>query len=153
LLCAETAAWLTLLFGCLLLLSPETGGDYDEGFGGALLRQPMPATIMLLGLFSLAGLPPFPGFWWRFSLLSAWMLPYHQSVLTGVMEPHPGARAIACLFVLLWIVTALGHLRLVRILVLNDPFRVRTRQPSVRLWLGAAFSLLLLGVSWLVSLV
>lgn len=151
LLCAETAAWLTLLFGGLLL-SSDTGVDYDEILGGALLRRPVPAAIMLLGLFSLAGIPPLPGFWWRFNLLVAWMLPSHPSVLTGVVEPNRAATTLACLFLLLWIVTALGHLRLVRTLILVAPFRVRTEPRPLRLWLGAAFSLLLLTASFLIPL-
>jgi NADH-quinone oxidoreductase subunit N len=49
----------------------ETGGDDIANFSGLFLRSPLLAGCMSIFLLSLAGIPPFAGFFGKFYLFSA----------------------------------------------------------------------------------
>src|SRR5881275_3492840 len=58
-------------FGVVALVRRETGGDDLRNFAGLRARSPLLAGSMSIFLLSLAGLPPFPGFFGKFYLFSA----------------------------------------------------------------------------------
>jgi NADH-quinone oxidoreductase subunit N len=95
-------------FGMILLLARQ-GFEADElvDFKGLNARSPWFAGMMAILLFSLAGLPPFIGFWAKFAVI--------QSLL-GV-----GLVWLAVVAVLLSVVGAYYYLRLVKLMYFDEP--------------------------------
>jgi NADH-quinone oxidoreductase subunit N len=60
-------------FSVVALVRLDTGGDDLTNFGGLRARSPLLAGCMAIFLLSLAGLPPFAGFFGKFYLFSAAM--------------------------------------------------------------------------------
>ena len=58
---------------------------------------------------SLAGLPPFPGAWWRFGMFMALALPHERSVLTNLIEPHHGFVLFGGVYLLLSIFNTIAQ--------------------------------------------
>jgi NADH-quinone oxidoreductase subunit N len=58
-------------FGVVALVRRATGGDDLENFAGLRARSPFLAACMAIFFLSLAGLPPFAGFFGKFYLFSA----------------------------------------------------------------------------------
>ncbi len=59
-------------FGMILLLSREGfEGDQLEDFKGLHRKSPWFAAIMMMLMFSTAGVPPFVGFWAKIAVLGA----------------------------------------------------------------------------------
>ena len=58
-------------FGVVALVRRETGGDDLMNFAGLCARSPLLAGCMSIFMLSLAGLPPFAGFFGKFYLFSA----------------------------------------------------------------------------------
>jgi NADH-quinone oxidoreductase subunit N len=57
-------------FGCVILLSrADTEADRILDFSGLAKRSPWFAFIMLVLMFSMAGVPPFAGFWAKWYVL------------------------------------------------------------------------------------
>ncbi|MEZ5942559.1 MAG: hypothetical protein R3C18_14285 [Planctomycetaceae bacterium] len=46
--------------------------------------------LACLGLLSLAGIPPLPGYWWRLTLLTGLTIPHSRSSLTSLYDVQPG---------------------------------------------------------------
>ncbi|MCA9029191.1 MAG: hypothetical protein KDA66_00205 [Planctomycetaceae bacterium] len=46
--------------------------------------------LACLGLLSLAGIPPLPGYWWRLTLLTGLTIPHSRSNLTRLYDVQPG---------------------------------------------------------------
>jgi NADH:ubiquinone oxidoreductase subunit 2 (subunit N) len=150
LLC-ELAGLLTALAG-IRLLTPSAESDFAETLAGAATQRPGAAALCGLGLLSLAGMPPLPGFWWRLGLLLALGLPHRQSTLTGLIETDNLMTCLTiCLGVLL-VVSALGRLRLLRQLAFEDPFRLRCEHAGLSLRIAAGLAVLLLLAAGLVPL-
>ena len=74
-LLADSVAWMMLAAGDSR--SSGTSGWFRNG-------------CLILGALSLAGLPPFPGYWWRLQLLSALVIPHSRAPLLGLYEVTPG---------------------------------------------------------------
>lgn len=95
-------------FGVILLLSHQ-GFEADQlsDYKGLNARSPWLAGIMAILMFSLVGLPPFIGFWAKFSILQA---------LLGV-----GYTWLAVVAVMLSVVGAFYYLRIVKLMYFDDP--------------------------------
>jgi len=95
-------------FGMILLLSRQ-GFEADKitDFRGLVVRSPWFAGMMAILMFSLAGLPPFVGFWAKFGVI--------QSVL-GV-----GYDWLAVVAVLFSVVGAFFYLRIVKLMMFDEP--------------------------------
>jgi NADH-quinone oxidoreductase subunit N len=95
-------------FGVVLLLSRE-GFEADrlEDFKGLNRRSPWWAFIMLLVMFSLAGIPPTVGFYAKFSVLEA--------------AVNAGFTWLAIVAVLASLVGAFYYLRVVKLMYFDEP--------------------------------
>ena len=95
-------------FGMILLLSRQ-GFEADQlsDYKGLNARSPWLAGMMAILMFSLAGLPPFIGFWAKFSVIQA---------LLGV-----GYGWLAVVSVLLSVIGAFYYLRIVKLMYFDDP--------------------------------
>ncbi|RJX30355.1 MAG: NADH-quinone oxidoreductase subunit NuoN [Oxalobacter sp.] len=95
-------------FGVILLLS-RSGFEADriDDFKGLNQRSPWFAFVMMLMMFSLAGLPPLVGFYAKLAVLQA---------LIGVNQ-----FALAIVAVLLSLVGAFYYLRLIKVMYFDEP--------------------------------
>ena len=95
-------------FGMILLLSRQ-GFEADQltDYKGLNARSPWLAGMMAILMFSLAGLPPFIGFWAKFS------------VIQGLLGA--GYAWLAVVAVLLSVVGAFYYLRIVKLMYFDDP--------------------------------
>lgn len=135
------------LFYCLLLLESLAVLLLNVGLSRILpnSESPLPEASLvalgklkflnllsiLCGALSLAGLPPFPGSWWRFGLLSALILPQQTSIVTQVSEPHDGFIMLTIAYAGVSLLIALGQARLFRLMVMA-PLEAAATQESVR---------------------
>jgi NADH-quinone oxidoreductase subunit N len=60
-----------VVFGAAIAIYNATGADEIADYGGMAKRQPFLALVMTIGLFSLAGMPLFAGFFTKFFLFQA----------------------------------------------------------------------------------
>ena len=95
-------------FGMIMLLSRE-GFEADklDDFKGLNQRSPWLALIMLLLMFSLAGVPPTVGFYSKFAVLSA--------------AVNAGHVPLAVIAVLLSLIGAFYYLRIVKLMYFDAP--------------------------------
>jgi len=93
----------------MILLLSRQGFEADQltDYKGLNARSPWLAGMMAILMFSLAGLPPFIGFWAKFS------------VIQGLLGAGYGWLAIVS--VLLSVVGAYYYLRLVKLMYFDDP--------------------------------
>ena len=95
-------------FGVVMLLSREGfEADQLDDFRGLNRRSPWWALIMLLVMFSLAGVPPTVGFYAKFSVLQA--------------AVEAGFTWLAVVAVLASLVGAFYYLRIVKLMYFDDP--------------------------------
>ena len=95
-------------FGMVILLS--RGGfeaEQLDDFKGLNARSPWFATVMLMLMFSMAGVPPFIGFWAKLAVI--------QAVL------HIGALWLAIVAVAFSVVGAYYYLRVVKLMYFDEP--------------------------------
>jgi NADH-quinone oxidoreductase subunit N len=95
-------------FGMILLLSRE-GFEADrlEDFRGLNRKSPWFAAMMLMLMFSTAGVPPFVGFWAKLAVIGA------------VIDV--GLSWLATVAVVLSVVAAFYYLRVVKLMYFDDP--------------------------------
>ena len=95
-------------FGMIILLS-RAGFEADslEDFKGLNARSPWFAAVMLMLMFSMAGVPPFVGFWAKLAVI--------QAVL------HVGLTWLAIVAVLFSVVGAYYYLRVVKLMYFDEP--------------------------------
>ncbi|MBP6515355.1 MAG: NADH-quinone oxidoreductase subunit NuoN [Steroidobacteraceae bacterium] len=95
-------------FGMIILLSRK-GFEADslEDFKGLNARSPWFAAVMLMLMFSMAGVPPFVGFWAKLAVI--------QAVL------DIGSLWLAILAVALSVVGAYYYLRVVKLMYFDEP--------------------------------
>lgn len=95
-------------FGMILLLS-RSGFEADrlEDFKGLNRRSPWFAAIMMMLMFSTAGVPPFIGFWAKLAVIGA------------VLDV--GLAWLAAVAVVLSVVAAFYYLRIVKLMYFDDP--------------------------------
>ncbi len=107
-------------FGMILILS-RSGYEHDEiaDFKGLSTRDPLLAALMLVLMFSTAGVPPFVGFWAKL-----WII---QALLAG---HHTGLATFA---VLISVVGAFYYLRVVWYMYFEPAGDVPATQPRSRM--------------------
>jgi len=95
-------------FGMIILLSRD-GFEADslEDFKGLNARSPWFAAVMLMLMFSMAGVPPFVGFWAKLAVI--------QAVL------DIGSLWLAILAVALSVIGAYYYLRVVKLMYFDEP--------------------------------
>jgi len=99
-------------FGIMLLLA-RPGFECEEiaDLRGLNRRSPWYAFVMLLLMFSLAGIPPFVGFWAKLAVLQALL---GNGLTTGMVW-------LAVLAVLFSLVGAFYYLRVVKVMYFDEP--------------------------------
>ena len=95
-------------FGMVILLSRQ-GFEADalEDFKGLTARSPWFAAVMLMLMFSMAGVPPFVGFWAKLAVI--------QAVL------HIGSLWLAIVAVAFSVIGAYYYLRIVKLMYFDEP--------------------------------
>ena len=95
-------------FGMIILLS-RAGFEADrlDDFRGLNARSPWFAAVMLMLMFSMAGVPPFVGFWAKLAVI--------QAVL------DVGMTWLAVLAVLFSVIGAYYYLRVVKLMYFDEP--------------------------------
>lgn len=95
-------------FGMILLLSRKGfEADQLEDFKGLHHKSPWFAAIMMMLMFSTAGVPPFVGFWAKIAVLGAVV--------------NVGLVWLAAVSVLLSVVAAFYYLRIIKLMYFDDP--------------------------------
>jgi NADH-quinone oxidoreductase subunit N len=95
-------------FGMILLLSREGfEADRIEDFRGLNRKSPWFAAVMMMLMFSTAGVPPFVGFWAKLTVIGA------------VLDV--GLEWLAAVAVLLSVVAAFYYLRVVKVMYFDEP--------------------------------
>lgn len=95
-------------FGMILLLAREGfEGDQLEDFKGLHRKSPWFAAVMMMLMFSTAGVPPFVGFWAKIAVLAA------------VVDV--GLVWLAAVAVLLSVVAAFYYLRIIKLMYFDEP--------------------------------
>jgi NADH-quinone oxidoreductase subunit N len=129
-------------FGIILLLARQ-GFEAEEiaDLKGLNRRSPWYAFVMLLLMFSLAGIPPTVGFYAKLVVLQA-LLGSGMGALAGT-----GAIWLAVIAVLLSLVAAFYYLRVVKVMYFEEPADARpiaaTTDMRVALSVNGAFVLVL----------
>lgn len=109
------------LFGALVYLGrPGKQVDHIEELTGLGTTHPALAAAMTLFLFSLAGIPPLPGFWAKLSIFAS-ALSVRQTVGDGLTAVHPAFVCLAVVGVLNAAIGGVYYLRLIALMFLNDP--------------------------------
>jgi NADH-quinone oxidoreductase subunit N len=95
-------------FGVVILLS-RAGFEADslEDYRGLNARSPWFAAVMLMLMFSMAGVPPFVGFWAKLGVI--------QAVL------HAGSVWLAIVAVAFSVIGAFYYLRVVKLMYFDEP--------------------------------
>jgi NADH-quinone oxidoreductase subunit N len=110
-------------FGVMLLLSSK-GFEADklDDYRGLYSRDPLLALVLMVLMFSTAGVPPFIGFWAKLSILTQlWATGHIWLVIIGVLAS---------------VVGAFYYLRIVKLMYFDQPGAgqpLPTWQPGVRL--------------------
>jgi NADH-quinone oxidoreductase subunit N len=95
-------------FGMILLLSRKGfEADQLEDFKGLARKSPWFASIMMMLMFSTAGVPPFVGFWAKLAVLGAVV--------------NVGLSWLAAVSVLLSVVAAYYYLRIIKLMYFDEP--------------------------------
>lgn len=124
-------------FGMIMLLSRGDGFEADtlDDFKGLSRRSPWLAFLMLLLMFSMAGVPPTVGFYAKFSVLNA-----------VVQSGHVWLAVVAVLFSL---IGAFYYLRIVKLMYFDAPeshAQITFEQDTVLLMSANGLGVLLLGL-------
>jgi NADH-quinone oxidoreductase subunit N len=109
-------------FGVMLLLARE-GFECEEiaDLRGLNKRSPWYAFVMLVLMFSLAGIPPFVGFWAKLTVL--------QALLGNGMAS--GMVWLAVIAVLFSLIGAYYYLRIVKVMYFDEPAAADRARPIV----------------------
>jgi NADH-quinone oxidoreductase subunit N len=129
----------------IVLMLTRAGYEADtlDAFKGLNQRRPMLAFLMLLLMFSMAGVPPTVGFYAKFSVLEA-------IVNTGHIE-------LAVMAVLFSLIGAYYYLRIVKLMYFdapesNEPIRLRADSCMLITFNGLAVLALGIMPGWLLTL-
>lgn len=143
-LVCETIACIAFVAGCRLLAPQADYEVSDDLLSGLIKQKPWAGTIVLASLVSLAGLAPMAGFWWRFLVTSALLLPHRQSTLNGLTEAHAGLTTFAIALVLIWLLLAAGYISQIGRILLEIPFRIRDLNAPIPIQMAASILLICL---------
>jgi NADH-quinone oxidoreductase subunit N len=126
-------------FGAIVLLS-RRGFEADriDDFKGLNARSPWMAAMVLVIMASLAGVPPFLGFWAKLVVLRA--------AIGGDM------LWLAIVGIVFAVVGAFYDLRVIKVMYFDEPageaIEVRDNGPLKVLFSANALALLVLGIAW-----
>lgn len=145
-LVVESLATCVMLAGFRALLLDDELSHSEASLAGVFQRSPLIGGSIFIGVFTLAGLPPLAGAWWRFAFLSSMLLPQERSVVTTLTEPHPGFVALGIAYAAITLIVAIGHLRLFRVMALDPPkdSSQQTKSPTNLTFVYVCLVLLLL---------
>ncbi len=116
------------LFGTLIYLGrPGRQIEHVDDLTGLARTHPFVAVSAALFLFSLAGIPPLPGFWAKLSIFST-ALSVRQTTTDTIFSVHPAFAVLAVIGVINAAIGAVYYLRLVSAMFLNDP--LSTARPA-----------------------
>ncbi|MBI1731423.1 MAG: NADH-quinone oxidoreductase subunit NuoN [Gammaproteobacteria bacterium] len=123
-------------FGMVMLLSRrQWEHDRLDDFQGLARRSPWFALMMLILMFSMAGVPPFAGFWAKWFVIK-------EVIAAG----HAWLAAVAVVFS---VVGAYYYLRIIKLMYFDEPVAMAAPRaaPGVRILLSAnALALFVVGV-------
>ncbi|WP_286747681.1 NADH-quinone oxidoreductase subunit NuoN [Aquabacterium sp. UBA2148] len=126
-------------FGLIMVLSrPGFESEQVSDLAGLAKRSPVLAAVMLVFMFSLAGIPPTVGFYAKLAVL--------QSLIT---TNSPLLLQLSIVAVLLSLVGAFYYLRVVKVMYFDEPVQTETvaEGSGARLLLSAnALAVLVLGI-------
>lgn len=109
------------LFGGLVYLArPGREINHIDELTGLGRTQPLLAAALAVFLFSLAGIPPLPGFWAKLSVFAT-ALSVRQEVEAGVYVIHPAFLWLAVIGVVNAAIGGVYYLKLIALMFLNDP--------------------------------
>jgi NADH-quinone oxidoreductase subunit N len=109
------------LFACLVYLGrPGRQIEHLEDLTGLAKTNPVLGTAMALFLFSMAGIPPLPGFWGKFAVFAS-ALSVRQPTLDGGFQLHPAFAILAVVGVLNAAIGGVYYLRLIALMFLHEP--------------------------------
>lgn len=137
------------LLGLAAALGAVTRGnanvEFLEDVAGLARRQPLAGAAAAVCLCSLCGIPPFPGFWARWWLLTAAWSAQQPSSLTGLYEPHYGFLATGAILLAASAATAAAYLRLFQRILLDEP-RGRFETVGVARWAAGLLTALIVAL-------
>ncbi len=119
-------------FGMIVALS-RTGKEFDavSDFKGLAVRNPWLAIMMLIVMFSMAGIPPFVGFWAKIVVI--------EEVIKA------GFTWLAVIAVIVAVISAFYYLRVVKVMYFDKPEEPTPLEPvNASLTWGVSFTALLL---------
>lgn len=115
------------LFGVLVYLARgDKEIEHIEDLTGLWKSNPWLAISAAIFLFSLAGIPPFPGFWGKLALFGG-ALSVRGDLAAPIPYPNPSFVVLAVVGMLNAAVAAVYYLRLIALMFLHDP--MSTPQP------------------------
>ena len=129
----------TAAFGAIVMLA-RNGFEADriEDFKGLNARSPWMAAMVLVIMASLAGVPPFLGFWAKLVVLRA--------AIGGDL------LWLAIVGIVFAVVGAFYYLRVIKVMYFDEPegraIEVRDSMPLKSLFAANALALLVLGIAW-----
>jgi NADH-quinone oxidoreductase subunit N len=125
-------------FGAIIVLSGQGfEADRIDDFKGLNARSPWLAALVLCIMFSLAGIPPFLGFWAKLAVLRA--------AIQG------GMLWLAIVGVVFAVIGAFYYLRVVKVMYFDEPvgeLAPRNDRPLQVAFAFNALALLVLGIFW-----
>ncbi len=105
------------VFGLILLRSsPTSESERMVDFKGLASRSPMMAFLMLVLMFSMAGIPPFAGFWAKMSVINALV--------------NANLTWLAIIAVLLAVIGAFYYLRVIKTMYFDEPDMTISSAPN-----------------------
>ncbi|MCY2963214.1 MAG: NADH-quinone oxidoreductase subunit N [Planctomycetota bacterium] len=137
------------LFGALIYLGrPGRQIEHIDDLTGLAKSQPIVAIAMALFLFSMAGIPPLPGFWGKFSVFAS-ALSVKQAVGEFGFQLHPAFAVLAVVGVINAAIGGVYYLRLIALIFLHEPLgapRPTGGRSAYAATLIAAVGVILLGL-------
>jgi NADH-quinone oxidoreductase subunit N len=138
------------LFAALVYLArPGKQIDHIDELTGLSKSQPVVATAIAIFLFSLAGIPPLPGFWAKLSVFASALSVRHE-VADGVYAAHPAFVWLAVIGALNAAIGGVYYLRMIALMFLNDPLssaRPAGGRPAFVAVVGSAILVLAFGLA------
>lgn len=123
------------VFACIVWYSNETAREYIEDYAGLSQTNPIVALVLMVSLFSLAGIPPLSGFVGKFFLFSvASQAGYHWLVAVAAVNST---------------ISLFYYLRVVRQMYIEPPKKGASAPQAPSVTLAAAMLLLCAGTALL----
>lgn len=138
------------LFAVLTYLTRANGREIEhvDDLTGLGRTQPLMAASATLFLFSLAGIPPLPGFWGKLSVIAS-SLSVHTSSPGAAPHADPAFVVLAIVAMLSAAIGAVAYLRLIGAMYLSEPISVPQPTGGVFGWsavISSAVLVLVLGI-------